>query len=173
MRNSNTPPKKTAIVWTTTDSQEGKSAAKLLSRSGVKVEVRNIDKGKWKRADVAAAVPGYTTLPQVVVENEVIGDLAALKAHANYGRKLAAPKVSHADRIAKASEAHKAMKAARTEGAAARSVAEKSNVVGRRRSQTEEQKTVALARAESAKAARIAHTEARVARVLAARPARG
>ena len=168
------PPQKTAIVWTNTENRDGIKAAALLRRTGAKVEVRDIDSGKWKKSDVAAAVPGYTTLPQVVVDNVVVGDLAAVKSHPKLGAKLKKPKLDHAARMAKAVENKANWKATRIAAAAERSVASNLVVKGRKISQsTEEQKAAALARAVAAKAARAEHAAARVAAIKAARPARG
>ena len=162
-------PKKTAIVWTKSENRDGIKAAALLRRTGAKVEVRDIDSGKWKKSDVEASVPGYTTLPQIVFDNEVVGDLAAVKAHPKLGAKLKKPKLDHAARTAKAAEIKTNWKATRTAAAAERAVASNLVVKGRKSQSTVEQKAAAVARAEVAKAARTAHTEARVARVLAAR----
>ena len=152
------PPQKTAVVWTKSENQDGIKAANLLRRTGAKVEVREIGTGKWKKSDVEAAVPGYTSLPQIVVDGAVVGDLAAVKAHPQLGARLKKPTLDHAARAAAAAE---------------RAVAAKSVVKGRLNHPTEEQNTAALARAVAAKAARAEHAAARVARVLAARPARG
>lgn len=161
--------KKTAIVWTNSENQDGIKAANLLRRTGAKVEVREINKGKWKKSDVEASVPGYTSLPQIVFDGTVVGDLAAVKAHADLGAKLKKPKLDHAARIAKAAENKVSREATRIAAAAERAVASRSVVKGRKSLPTAEQKTAAVARAEVAKSARAAHTEARVARVLAAR----
>ena len=168
------PPQKTAIVWTNTENRDGIKAAALLRRTGAKVEVRDIDSGKWKKSDVAAAVPGYTTLPQVVVDNVVVGDLAAVKSHPKLGAKLKKPKLDHAARMAKAVENKTTWMNNKKAAAAERSKASNLVVKGRKISQsTEEQKAAALARAVAAKAARAEHTSARVAAIKAARPARG
>ena len=161
---------KTAIVWTNTENRDGIKAAALLRRTGAKVEVRDINSGKWKKSDVEASVPGYKTLPQIVYDGTAIGDLDAVKAHADLGAKLKKPKLDHAARTAKAAENKATWKATRIAAAAERSVASNLVVKGRKISQsTEEQKAAALARAVAAKAARAEHTAARVARVLAAR----
>jgi len=162
-------PQKTAIVWTNSENQDGIKAANLLRRTGAKVEVREINKGKWKKSDVAAAVPGYTTLPQIIVDNEVIGDLAAVKAHPALGARLKKPALDKAARAAKLAENKANKEATRIAASAERAIASRSVVKGRKNQSTQEQKSAALARAEVAKAARTAHTEARVARVLAAR----
>jgi glutaredoxin len=162
-------PKKTAIVWTKSENRDGIKAAALLRRTGAKVEVRDISSGKWKKSDVEASVPGYTTLPQIVFDGTVIGDLDAVKAHADLGAKLKKPKLDHAARIAKAAENKANWQATRTAAAAERAVASNLTVKGRKSQPTVEQKTAALARAVAAKASRAEHTAARVARVTAAR----
>ena len=163
------PPQKTAIVWTNTENRDGIKAAALLRRTGAKVEVRDIDSGKWKKSDVAAAVPGYTTLPQVVVDNVVVGDLAAVKSHPKLGAKLKKPKLDHAARTAKAAENKTTWMNNKKAAAAERAEAAKSVVKGRLNHPTEEQKTVALARAVAAKAARAEHAAASLARITSAR----
>jgi hypothetical protein len=74
-------PQKTAIVWTESENNEGTRAANHLRRIGAKVEVREIDNSNWRKSDVEAAIPGYTSLPQIIFDGTVIGDLAALLAH--------------------------------------------------------------------------------------------
>jgi glutaredoxin len=162
-------PKKTAIVWTKSENRDGIKAAALLRRTGAKVEVRDISSGKWKKSDVEASVPGYTTLPQIVFDGTVIGDLDAVKAHADLGAKLKKPKLDHAARIAKAAENKANREVTRLAAAAERAVASNLTVKGRKSQPTVEQKAAALARAVAAKVTRAEHTEARVARVLAAR----
>jgi len=163
------PPQKTAIVWTKSENRDGIKAAALLRRTGAKVEVRDIDSGKWKKSDVEASVPGYTSLPQIVVDNEVVGDLAAVKAHPKLGAKLKKPKLDHAARTAKAAENKTNWMNNKKAAAAERAVASNLVVKGRKSQSTQEQKAAALVRAVAAKAARAEHTAARVARVLAAR----
>jgi hypothetical protein len=162
-------PKKTAIVWTKSENRDGIKAAALLRRTGAKVEVREINKGKWKKSDVEASVPGYTSLPQIVVDNEVVGDLAAVKAHPKLGAKLKKPKLDHAARTAKAAENKANREATRTAAAAERAIASRSVVKGRKIQPTVEQKTAAVARAEVAKTARAEHAVASLARITASR----
>lgn len=160
---------KTAIVWTNTENRDGIKAAALLRRTGAKVEVRDINSGKWKKSDVEASVPGYKTLPQIVYDGTAIGDLDAVKAHAELGVKLKKPKLDHVARTAKAAENKATWKNNKLAAAAERAVASNLTVKGRKSQPTEEQKSAALVRAVAAKAARAEHTAARVARVLAAR----
>ena len=153
VRNPNQP-QKTAIVWTKSENRDGIKAAALLRRTGAKVEVRDIESGKWKKSDVEASVPGYTTLPQVVVDGTVVGDITALKEHPDFLPKLKKPKLSKEERAVKALENLTNMRAVRSEAAAARSLISNTTIKGRKNNPTDEQKTVALARAEAAKAIR-------------------
>ena len=149
-------PKKTAIVWTKSENRDGIKAAALLRRTGAKVEVRDIDSGKWKKSDVEASVPGYTTLPQIVFDGTAIGDLDAVKTHADLGAKLKKPKLDHAARTAKAAENKATWMNNKIAAAAERAVASNLTVKGRKNQATEEQKAAALVRAVAAKAARTA-----------------
>ena len=167
------PPQKQVVIWTKSENKDGIKAANIMRRTGAKVEVREIDSGKWKKSDVEAAVPGYTTLPQVVVDNAVVGDLAALKAHPDFIPRLKKPKLEHAERAVKTVENRTNWKTARVAAAAERAIAAKSAIKGRQSHPTEEQKTAAIARAVAAKEARAEHAIARAAAVKAARPARG
>ena len=153
VRNNNRP-KKVAVVWTKSENNDGIKAANLLRRTGARVEVREIDSSKWKKSDLEAAVPGYTTLPQIVVDGTVIGDITALKAHSDFLPRLTKTKLSKEERAVKALENLNNMRAVRSEAAAARSLISNATVKGRKNQQTAEQKTVALARAEAAKAIR-------------------
>jgi len=163
------PPQKTAIVWTKSENQDGIKAANLLRRTGAKVEVREIGTGKWKKSDVEAAVPGYTSLPQIVVDGTLVGDLAAVKAHPALGARLKKPKLDHAARAAKSIENKNNWKTVRAAAVAERAIADQTVVTGRLFHPTDEQKTIALARAEAAKSARSEHAAARAAVIKAAR----
>ena len=160
---------KTAIVWTKSENREGTKAANLLRRMGAKVEVREIDSDKWKKSDVAAAVPGYTTLPQIVFDGEVIGNFAAVLAHPNIGGKIKKTHLNKEERTAKSIENKANWTNNKKAAAAERSVASNLVVKGRKNHPTEEQKAAALTRAVAAKADRAAHAEASLARITAAR----
>jgi glutaredoxin len=161
--------KKTAIVWTNTENRDGIKAAALLRRTGAKVEVRDIDSGKWKKSDAEAAVPGYTTLPQIVYDGTVVGDLAAVKAHADLGARLKKTPLTKEARAAKATENRTNWKNNRAAAAAERAAASNLVVSGRQVQATEEQKAAAIARAVAQKSARADHVVARVAAIKAAR----
>ena len=69
------PNQKTAVVWTKKDDPASLLAISALKRAGVKVEQRVVDGRKYKTADLQAAVPGATRLPQIVVNDQVVGDM--------------------------------------------------------------------------------------------------
>jgi len=167
----NKPPQKTAIVWTKSENQDGIKAANLLRRTGAKVEVRDINTGKWRKSDVEAVVPGYTSLPQIVVDDVVIGNLEALKEHPDFLPRLKKPMLDAAARAAKSVENRNNLKAARSVAATARAAASITIVKGRKSQPTEEQTAAAVARAETAKATRAEHTAARAVAMKAARAA--
>ena len=162
-------PQKTAIVWTESENNEGTRAANHLRRIGAKVEVREIDNSQWRKSDAEAAIPGYTSLPQIIFDGTVIGDLAALLANPDIGEKVKKTELETEERKAKSDENKTNWKNNKKAAAAERAVASNLTVKGRKSQTTEEQKAAALARAVAAKAARAEHTAARVARVLAAR----
>ena len=162
-------PQKTAIVWTKSENREGTKAANLLRRIGAKVEVREIDNSNWKKKDVETAVPGYTKLPQVVVDGTVIGDFAAVLLHPEIGGKIKKTRLDTEARKAKSVENKANWKNKKIAAAAERAAASNLVAKGRTNHPTEEQKAAALTRAVAAKAARAEHAAASLARITAAR----
>jgi len=47
---------------------------------GIKFEERNINNG-WDREDLLAAVPGARTVPQIFLDDKLIGGFTELRAH--------------------------------------------------------------------------------------------
>ena len=171
MTNTN-PTQKTAIIWSRLGNQDGVKAANLLSNRGVKVELRELGSSNWKKSDVEAAAPGYTSLPQIVVNDVLIGDLAALKANPDFLPLVKKPMLDKAARKAKGVEDRNNRMAAKSMASTARAVASNNVVTGRQDNQTDEQKAAALVRAQAAKIARAEHAAARAVAFKAARPAR-
>ena len=162
------PNQKTAVVWTKKDDPASLLAISALKRAGVKVEQRVVDGRNYKTADLQAAVPGATRLPQIVVNDQVVGDIAALKAHPEFAPKTARmPKKMTAEektaRTAKVVEKRAAKKAEKATARAARVNAALS--------------AKQAPNADQAKAARQTHVAARAANIKAqraqARAARG
>jgi glutaredoxin len=82
-----------AIIWIKKNSQDCVKAVMLAQRMGLTVEVRNIDSNNWDLAAFQAAVPGATTLPQIIIGDTVLGGFAELVAKSKE-QQAAAPKVS-------------------------------------------------------------------------------
>ena len=91
-----------AIVWTKNNNPDCRAAMRLLARLGFAVEERCIDDhGQWTKADLQAAVPGAKTVPQIVIDNTVVGDIDAF-------RKAYAPMITEAkNKVAAAKAASK------------------------------------------------------------------
>jgi hypothetical protein len=93
-----------AIIWTKNRNLDCLKAVNLAIRMGLTVEQRNIDGNQWKLSDFQAAVPGATTLPQIVIGDVVLGGLKELLAKSKE-QQAAAPQVSlktKAERVAAA-----------------------------------------------------------------------
>ena len=102
-----------AIIWTQNRNLDCVKAVNLASRMGLTVEVRNIDGNQWNLAQFQAAVPGATTLPQIVIGDAVLGGFKELVAKSKE-QQAAAPKVSYNTKEERV-EAAKSKSAARHE----------------------------------------------------------
>jgi glutaredoxin len=70
---------KTAIVWTKTSSNPSREAVLRLRGLGYTVDERNVSLHRpWTNADLKAAIPGATTVPQIVIDDVLLGGLAAI-----------------------------------------------------------------------------------------------
>jgi glutaredoxin 3 len=56
-------------------------AKNLLRNEGVEYEERNISQGPWTREQLLAAVPHARTLPQIFLNDNLIGGYEQLKKH--------------------------------------------------------------------------------------------
>ena len=70
-----------AIVWSKTDCGNCVMAKNLLRNEGVEYEERNISQGPWTREQLLAAVPNARTLPQVILDGNLIGGYEQLKKY--------------------------------------------------------------------------------------------
>jgi glutaredoxin 3 len=70
-----------AIVWSKTDCGNCVMAKNLLRNEGVEYEERNISQGPWTREQLLEAVPHARTLPQVILDGNLIGGYDQLKKH--------------------------------------------------------------------------------------------
>ena len=71
----------TAVVWSKDQCGYCVMAKNLLRNKGVEFEERNISQGSWTREQLLAAVPHARTLPQVFINDQLIGGYDQLKKH--------------------------------------------------------------------------------------------
>lgn len=69
-----------AIVWSKNNCPYCDQAKNLLKLKGIEYEERNINNG-WDREDLLAAVPGARTVPQVFLNEQLIGGFTELRKH--------------------------------------------------------------------------------------------
>jgi thioredoxin reductase (NADPH) len=68
-----------AIVWSKNNCLWCNRAKQLLEMKNVPYEDRNIDSGSWTKEQLFEAAPGAKSLPQVFVDNELIGGYDQLR----------------------------------------------------------------------------------------------
>jgi glutaredoxin 3 len=56
-------------------------AKNLLRSNGVEYEERNISEGPWTKEQLLEAVPHARTLPQIILDGNLIGGYDQLKKH--------------------------------------------------------------------------------------------
>lgn len=61
------------IVWTKDNCKYCKDAKDLLKSSKLDFEERNISKGPWTKSDLLEVVPDAQTVPQIFVDEKLIG----------------------------------------------------------------------------------------------------
>jgi glutaredoxin len=95
---------KNAIVWTNGINADCVIAISTLGKMGYTVEERNISANNpWNHDLLVAAIPGAKSLPQIVINNTVIGGLKELRATQEFKDAQAAAKTSYQARMAAAS----------------------------------------------------------------------
>jgi glutaredoxin 3 len=67
-----------AIVWSKDQCPYCVQAKALLESRGIEYEERNINNG-WDKEDLLAAVPTARTLPQVFLDEELVGGFTELR----------------------------------------------------------------------------------------------
>ncbi len=70
-----------AIVWSKDQCPYCVMAKDLLRARGIQYEERNISQGAWTREQLMEAVPHARTLPQVILDGNLIGGYDHLKKH--------------------------------------------------------------------------------------------
>jgi len=69
-----------AVVWSKDQCAFCVQAKALLDSKGIEYEERNIMHGTWSREQLLEAVPGARTVPQIFLDDELIGGFTELKA---------------------------------------------------------------------------------------------
>lgn len=69
-----------AIVWSKNQCPYCDQAKNLLKLKGIEYEERNINNG-YDREDLLEAVPGARTVPQIFLDDKLIGGFTELKKH--------------------------------------------------------------------------------------------
>ena len=69
-----------AIVWSKNHCPYCDQAKALLKMKGIEYEEKNINNG-YDREDLLAAVPGARTVPQIFLDDKLIGGFTELKQH--------------------------------------------------------------------------------------------
>jgi glutaredoxin 3 len=70
----------TAIVWSKYQCPYCDQAKALLKQKGIKFEERKIGDG-WTKEDLLEAVPTARTVPQIFINEQLIGGFTELKTH--------------------------------------------------------------------------------------------
>lgn len=71
-----------AVVWTKTTCPFCVEAKKLLDRSNISYEERNIQTD-WQKEDLLKVVPHARTVPQIFIDNKLIGGYTDLVDYLN------------------------------------------------------------------------------------------
>ena len=69
-----------AIVWSKENCPYCLQAKGLLKQKGIKFEERNISQD-WTREQLLAAVPNARTLPQIFLDDKLVGGFTELRKH--------------------------------------------------------------------------------------------
>ena len=69
-----------AIVWSKENCPYCLQAKALLESKGIEFEERNVNKD-WTREQLLAAVPNARTLPQIFLDDKLVGGFNELRKH--------------------------------------------------------------------------------------------
>ena len=70
-----------AVVWSKDNCPYCQQAKNLLQLKGIEFEERNITQGTWTKEQLLESVPNARTLPQIFLDEELIGGFTELKKH--------------------------------------------------------------------------------------------
>jgi glutaredoxin len=71
-----------AIVWSKNGCPFCDQAKNLLKSKNIEFEERNIEKD-WSREQLIEAVPNARTLPQIFLDEQLVGGFTELRTHLN------------------------------------------------------------------------------------------
>ena len=69
-----------AVVWSKDSCPFCLQAKALLESNGIEFEERNVSKD-WTREQLLAAVPNARTLPQIFLDDKLVGGFTELRKH--------------------------------------------------------------------------------------------
>jgi glutaredoxin 3 len=70
-----------ATVWSKTPCPYCDQAKALLKQRGIDYEERNITEGTWTKEQLMEAVPNARTVPQIFIDEQLIGGFNELRQH--------------------------------------------------------------------------------------------
>jgi glutaredoxin 3 len=70
-----------AIVWSKDACPYCVQAKALLESKGIEFEERNIMAGTWTKEQLLEAVPNARTLPQIFLDDKLVGGFTELRKH--------------------------------------------------------------------------------------------
>lgn len=70
-----------AIVWSKTPCPYCDQAKNLLKSKNIEFEERNITEGTWTKDQLLAAVPGARSVPQIFLDEQLIGGFNELRQY--------------------------------------------------------------------------------------------
>jgi len=70
-----------AIVWSKDHCPFCDQAKNLLKSKGIEYEERNITAGTWTKEQLLEAVPTARTLPQIFLDDKLVGGFTELRSH--------------------------------------------------------------------------------------------
>jgi len=71
----------TVVVWSRNECPYCDQAKALLKSKGIEFEERNIQEGTWTKEQLLEAVPNARTLPQIFLDDKLIGGFTELRKH--------------------------------------------------------------------------------------------
>jgi len=70
-----------AVVWSKDSCPYCVQAKNLLKLKGIEFEERNITQGTWTREQLLESVPNARTLPQIFLDDVLVGGFQELRKH--------------------------------------------------------------------------------------------